>query len=88
MRLLWEGVVNSFEYTSINYLSALDGESSNKNLEAWKVNLSNRLLAHNNHAEAPFAVAKWLTKGFQSIRLDTTSGMVSEKKKADRDLSD
>ena len=42
--------------------------------------IEHRLLAHNNHAEAPFAVAKWLTKGFQSIRLDTTSGMVSAMK--------
>lgn len=80
LRLFWAGLVKSFKFTSSNYLSALDGKYSNKIMQPWQKELAVMLLAHNNNAESPFAVAKWFSKHFPSMNLNTIKSLTMAKK--------
>ena len=80
LRMFWAGLISSFEYTSKKYLSALDGEYSNKVMLPSQKELVKHLLAHNNYAESPFAVAKWFAKNFNSMSLTNITALTTAKK--------
>ena len=76
IRVMWAGIISSFKYTNSDYLSILDGRLSNKNLPRWMKSFAEQL-AHNNNAESPFAVAKWLARVYPSLGLDKIYGTVN-----------
>ena len=67
LRMFGEGVHESLNRTMSNYLEKTGGDMAASKLEPWMKELAADLICHNNHAERPFAVAKYLDHIFQSI---------------------
>ena len=62
-----------------NYLEKTDGGMAASKLEPWMKELAADLICHNNHAERPFAVAKYLDHIFQSMSLKNLAGLALAK---------
>ena len=58
-----------------NFLEGTDGKYAKSKLKDWEKAATLRLLAHNNLAESPFGLAKWLDSCFQSMELTTIAGL-------------
>ena len=67
--LFGQGIIASLEYTMGNYLKQTDGKLSNDKMEAWELEATKGMLAHNNYAERPFAVLRAVWKMYPSLSL-------------------
>ena len=75
LRMFGEGVHESLNRTMSNYLEKTGGDMAASKLEPWMKELAADLICHNNHAERPFAVAKYLDHIFQSMGLKNLAGL-------------
>ncbi len=67
--LFGQGIIASLQYTMGNYLKQTDGELRNDKMEPWELEATKGMLAHNNHAERPFAVLRAVWKMYPSLSL-------------------
>ena len=75
LRLFGEGIHESLNRTMSNYLEKTGGDMAASKLEPWMKELAADLICHNNHAERPFAIAKYLDHIFQSMSLKNLAGL-------------
>ena len=73
MKLFGEGIHESLQRTMADYLEATDGRYKESRLEEWEKSRANGLLCHNNPAERPFAIMKWLQKQYPSMNISSLS---------------
>ena len=65
--LFGEGIHESLERTMGKYLEATRGSMAESQLQPWMKARAVQLIAHNNHAERPFAVIKLFDYCFPSM---------------------
>ncbi len=69
--LFGQGIKTSLERTMGKYLESTGGIYRNSIREEWKLEKVSKLLAHNNAAERPFAVAKVYLDCYPTMKLST-----------------
>lgn len=69
LALFGKGIHESLTRTMGDYLEATDGCMAQSKLEPWMKARAVHLLAHNNHAERPFAVMKFFDHLYQTMTL-------------------
>jgi hypothetical protein len=75
LSLAGAGIHESLERAMGDSLEATNGRKALSKLEPWVRARAVHLLAHNNHAERPFAVMKGFGKIFQTITLSNKSNL-------------
>ena len=73
LKLFGEGIHESLQRTMGNYLEATNGKYTESRLEQWEIDRASGLLCHNNAAERPFGVMKWLKKMYPSMTISSLS---------------
>ena len=73
--LFGEGIHESLKRTMGEYLEATGGSMAESKLEPWVKARAVQLIAHNNHAERPFAVTKLFDHWFPSMSFGNKAGL-------------
>ena len=75
LSLFGEGIHESLKRTMSDYLEATNGKMAGSKMQPWMKARIVTLVAHNNHAERPFAVIKLFDQLFQTMTLSNLSGL-------------
>jgi hypothetical protein len=75
LSLFGAGIHESLQRTMGDFLEATNGRKSLSKLEPWMKKRAVHLLAHNNHAERPFAVMKYYNNIFETMTLSNLSSL-------------
>ena len=70
-----EGIHESLKWTMGDYLEATGGSMAESQLQPWMKVRAVQLIAHNNHAERPFAVIKLFDYCFPSMSFGNKAGL-------------
>ena len=69
MKLFGQRIHEPLQPTMGNYLETADGKDKESGFEEWEKDRVNGVLCHNNAAERPFAVMKWLHRTYLSMTI-------------------
>ena len=77
LTMFGKGIIESLTRTCSDFLTETDGDFAPDKVEDWMKAVAVHCLAHNNAAERPFAVVKFLNKKFPNMRLETKAGLTT-----------
>jgi hypothetical protein len=73
LRCFGMGIIESLEFTMIDYLRQTNGPMRNELREAWEQTAVEKMMCHNNFAERPFAVVKEFWRMYPTLSLHNLS---------------